>query len=233
MDISEFTIRLIVLMLPGAIASLIIERLTVHSKWDHFQFIVYSVILGILSYCLYQGGLYLIATYNYLDAVCHKVKANFNPEFISFWSSLFNSQQPISPKEVFIGCIYSIFVGLIISKIIHYKYLNRIAKKLRITDKYGDENLFTFFLNAKEVNWVWIRDKKKGLTYEGLRESFSETDSIREILLRDVKVYTYEDSALCYEIPALYLSFPSGELHIEMPPYNNNQVEGTDGTKRD
>jgi len=117
MDISELTIRLIVLLLPGMIASLIIEKLTVHSKWEPFKFVIYSVILGMLSYSLYQCSLYIIETYNYF------LKRGYNPTIISFWSSLFNSQEPISVSEVFVACIHSVFVGLIMSKIVHYKYL--------------------------------------------------------------------------------------------------------------
>jgi hypothetical protein len=212
MDISELTIRLIILLLPGILAALIVDKLTIQHKWSYFRFTVYSILLGAASYLAYQMSLYLIAIFRFLF-----VKP-FQPSKVAFWESLFNPNIPISPKEVIIACCFSILLGLLVSAFVHHRWLNKIAYKIKVSDKYGDENLFTHFLNDKETNWIWIRDIKNNLTYEGLRVSFSESENIREIVLRDVKVYKYENSAFLYEIPELYLSFPIGELLIEKPP---------------
>jgi hypothetical protein len=40
MEISAFTMRLLILLLPGLIAAVIVERLTLHPKWEQFRFAV-------------------------------------------------------------------------------------------------------------------------------------------------------------------------------------------------
>jgi len=140
---------------------------------------------------------------------------------------LFDPKIPVLLKEVAIACIYSFFLGLIISACIQNKLLHRLAKFLKVSDKYGGETLFTFFMNDQEVNWVWVQDPIRGLIYEGLRESFSECDNIREIVLRDVKIYNYEDSEFLYELPAIYLSCKIGDLIIELPKIEKEVINDT------
>jgi hypothetical protein len=211
MEASELMIRLIVLLIPGVIAALIIETLTVHKAWDKFRFMVYAILLGFASYALLQLVLGIIWF------TCRLLAFDFTYTKLGSWASLFNAKDPIDVIEVMLACGASVILGGGLSAIIQYKVTHRIARWLRISDKYGDENLFSFFLNAKEVTWICIRMPSKNLTYEGWRESFSETDKIREIVLRDVRVYRYEDSALLYEVPAIYLCLPVDDIVIEMP----------------
>lgn len=221
MQVSELTIRLIVLLIPGMLCALIIDSLSVHRKWTHFRFVIYSILLGATSYLSYQVVLYIYATVGFIWT------KKFNPSTSNFWRSLFDSSVQISPSEVITTCICAIILAFVLTALLQNKFLNRIAGCLHVSDKYGDENLYTFFLNAREVTWVWVRDPDKGLTYEGLVESFSDSDTIRELVLQDVKVYRYEDSEFLYEVPALYLSYPIGSLIIEMAPSgakeNNNE----------
>lgn len=135
-----------------------------------------------------------------------------------FWNSLFNAEIPISINEVTYSCLLSVLLAFMISAAIQNKWLNIIAKKLKVSYKYGDEDLYDFFLNAKEIDWVWVRDEANGYTYEGHVNSFSETKTIRELLLTDVKVYPYNSKGEPYQVPALYLSFPKNNpLFIEVP----------------
>jgi hypothetical protein len=227
METSELTIRLIVLLIPGLIAALMIETLTVHTKWSQFRFVLYSILLGYASYFSYQA--FEIVR----GVVCWAWTHTFSYNQLSFWGSLFSPKVPISLREVFVTCVFSILLGMVMSGIIQYKVVNRIARWLRISEKYGDENLFSFFLNAKEISWIWVRIPSKNLTYEGYRESFSETETIREVVLRDVKVYRYEDSEFLYEIPAIYLCLPVNDIIIEMPkqPGKEDSSEKSDTTQ--
>lgn len=102
----------------------------------------------------------------------------------------------------------------------HYKVVNRFGKWLKLTNKYGDENLYSYFLNAKEVEEVYVRDIENGLTYHGLINSFSENDDIKELVLIDVVVYEYESSKKLYELDKIYLSKSKESLIIELP-YKN------------
>ncbi len=206
MDISDLTIRLIILLLPGLVATIIVDNLTVHKPWPIFKYIIYSVILGCFSYF----GTRLFINIDYLFQ-------SVEFEELKLWNSLFIQDTPISIREVFFACVISLFVGLFFSFSIQHKLLFRLARKLRISMKYGDEDLFTHVLNSPEIQYVWIRDKKRGFTYEGAVEKFSESDHIQEIFLQDVKVYNYEDSQLLYTLSNIYLSYPDKEITIEVP----------------
>ena len=212
MAITELTIRLIILLIPGIIATLRVERLTVHARWSHFRFVIYSILLGGTSYLAIQIIYYFCGLFNYLR------DGFYVPIRLKFWESLFDACIPISIEEVILTCIFSIIFGFIITKFNQTKCLQFIARKLHISDKYGEENLYSFFLDENYIYCVWVRDKLHGLTYEGLVESFSESETVRELVLNDVKVYRYDDSEFLYEIPAVYLSYPIGILNIEVPP---------------
>ena len=205
MEISEFTLKLIILLIPGAIASKIYRRLTVHDKWTTFHFITNSILFGGVSYLTSELVLDLFIGGDHLS---------------QFWMNLPTKEIPYI--DVLRACVSAIFLGLIVSGIDHYKLLNKFGKLIKATNKYGDENLFLYFLNAEEVREVYIRDKKAGLTYQGLIDSYSENDNIHEIVLRQVAVFDYETSDLLYELDKIYISRFKNELSIELPFINQN-----------
>jgi hypothetical protein len=202
MEVSELTLKLILILIPGAIASMMFEKLTVHKKWTPFQFVTNSILFGGLSYLLAQ------LFYNVFTC-------NGNSDLNSFWANL--PTKAISPSVIIKGTIASPFIALLFTCMDYYKWINKLGKLLGITNKYGDENLFTFFLNSKDVVEVYIRDIDANICYQGIVDSFSETDEIKEITLYDVKVYGYDDGKLYYEVENLYLAKPKDKLTIEVP----------------
>lgn len=147
----------------------------------------------------------------------HFIISTKNLTSSNFWTSIFNKSIPISIREIIITCLFSIILGFLVTGFIQHKLLSKIAKKIKASNKYGEEDLYTHFLNLDEVQWVWLRDKTMGLTYEGYVESFSENERIQEIKLSDVKAYYSEDSTLLYELSKIYLAAPPGHLVIEIP----------------
>ncbi len=220
MAISDLTIRLIILIIPGIIAALIVEALTIHKKWSSFQFGTYAILLGFISYILHQLFLYVPAL------IKATTSEYYTPGTISFWASIFEKTVPISVKEVIITCLFSIVLGFVVTGFIEHKLLSAIAKKIRVSYKYGGENLYTHFLNSAEVQWVWMRDKSTGLTYEGYVETFSENEKIQEVTLSDVRVYYSEDSTQLYEISKIYLAGPPGQFTIEIPKEKEDKQNG-------
>lgn len=201
MQTSELTIRLILLILPGAIAALIIEKLTVHKPWDAFRFIFYSTLMGLISYLTYQAYYFLIG----------------NSDILSFWRAITDKAVSISIKEILCVSVIAIPLGFIVSAAIQYKVINKIANCLKVSSKYGDDNLFYHFLNLNEVRWLWVRDKDQDITYEGLLQYYNETDSLREIVLSEVKVFRSSDSEFIREAPYIYLTFSPDRFIIELP----------------
>jgi hypothetical protein len=212
MEISELTLKLILLLIPGSLACIIYERLTIHKQWTSFKFITNSILFGAISY-LIAGVIFSI----YKD----------DESFKLFWDNLPTKDIPYN--VILKSSIISILVGFVSTGIDNYKLINKFGKYIRLTNKYGDENLFSYFLNAEDVDEVYVRDITNKLTYHGFINSFSETDEIKELVLLDVVVYDYETSKELYSLDKIYLSKSKENLIIELP-YKTKQ-NGTETRK--
>lgn len=200
MEISELTLKLIIILIPGAIATKIYKKVTIHEKWSSFQFVVNSIVFGGISYLITELIIYQ----------CFNDK-----RLIKFWSNL--PAENIPYDLVIETCIVGIFISYIVSAIDRYKVVNQVAKKFRISDKYGDENLYSYFLNGKDVQEVFIRDFDNNATYHGLIDSYSEQESFCEIVLYDVAIYDNNNAQEPYYIDKIYLSRPKDRITIELP----------------
>lgn len=208
MDISELTLKLIFVLIPGALASLLFEKLTIHKPWNSFKFVSHSILFGVLAYLL--TGI-----------------------FIKFWNGIFDSNwkalgimKNIASKEIpFVeignASVTGIILGFISSAMDHYKVINRLAIWLKISNKYGDINLYSHFLNSLYIDPVYFRDLKSNLTYHGLVEWYSENEEIREIVLTKVRVYYNESKSEeiteLYQLNYVYLSRSKDDILIELP----------------
>ena len=208
MDVSELALKLIILLIPGAISVKLYQMLTIHRKWNSFQFVSNAILFGGASYLLSGVLLDLVTGSDHLDA---------------FWKNLPTKEIPY--KDVFWACGTAVVIGFSSSAISHYKLINRLAKWMRVTTTYGDENLYHYFLNSQDVVEVYIRDKQTGLTYHGIVDSYSEDDDIHEIVLRQVAVFDYETSDKLYELDKVYLSKFKNELALEVPFRNLKREE--------
>lgn len=202
MPTSIFALKLLILMIPGGIATLILEKLTTYMKWDVSKFVINSILMGGLSY--------LVA-----DLILYPFRSN---EITHFWNTFTGEEIPF--WDVLFATLASLIVGFTASFIENKKIITNLARKWNVADKYGEENLYSYFLNRQDINEIYLKDIANNLTFHGVIDSFSETDSISEISLRDVKVYRYEDSELLYEMPKVFLSRPKDSIFIEVPDTN-------------
>lgn len=208
MEISELTLKLIIILIPGAIATRIYQKVSIHEKWTSFQFMVNSIVFGGFSYLLTEFF----------------VDLGFGDKrLVKFWSNL--PVESIPYDLVIKTCITGILIGLVISAFDHYKLINWFAKKIRISNKYGDENLYSYFLNGNSIKEVYIRDLDNNTTYHGLIDSYSEQDAFCEIVLYDVVVYANDTGDEAYRIDKIYLSRPKEKITIELPIINVNNGE--------
>ncbi len=210
MEISQLTIKLIILLIPGGIGAIILERLTVHKPWTSFRFILNAIIIGIFSYLILQ----IIVLIIYCTGFCIKLNMKSYSKDLTIWDNL-NENSAISYFEVIYSSGIGVLLGLLLTKADTKKWLNNFSRKHDISSKYGDENLYSYFLNSKEINYVYIRYIKHNITYLVNVISFSETDEFKELVLSNVSVYSYDKSELLYEIGKIYLSLPKDDIIIE------------------
>jgi hypothetical protein len=219
---NQLVVSVVVILIPGIIATIISDKLTTHSKWDSFKFSLYALTLGVLSYVVLQV---LVYAWNLVSSISFGSVSWTN---LKIWGSVLSGGNDISPWEICLAAVLSIPVAFLASWLINYKIFNKIGQKLKVTQKYGDENLYSYYLNAKEIDWVYIRDPESNLTYEGRVVQHSENDKIQELVLSEVSVYRYEDSEYLYSIPTIYLSKEAGKFLIEaIPPERLGREGGT------
>lgn len=221
---NELAIAVGVILFPGLITTVICDKITVHSqRWESFKYSIYSFIFGVFCYVMLQA---LTILWSLGAAYLYPTLLLESP-ILNVWTVVTNQRISISPAEVLVATSLSPFVAALAAFTINHKLINRTAQKLGLSSKYGDENLFSFFLNAQNIDWVYIRDIENKLTYQGRVVSFSEADNMQELVLSQVTIFAYETSDELYSIPSLYLSKPRGAFIIEaIPP---ELLEATDG----
>ena len=209
MEISELTLKIIILLIPGAIATVIIDKLTIHKEWTPFKFIVNSIILGVFSYLSLQLAENFLV---FLDNITNDQHSRYNN--LTIWSTL-NDSKNIPYIEVINSAVFGILVGGIGTLAENYRIINKLGQKFKLTNKYGHENLYSYFLNKEETGYVYLRNFKNDTTYLGYVKSFCETETVSEIVLANVSIYTCSTSEFLYEVGEIYLSFVKTEIIIE------------------
>jgi hypothetical protein len=147
---------------------------------------------------------------------------------LSIWSLLGNDAKKwsLNINEILIACIFGIIIAFILIALINHKIINKLLQKIKITTKYGDESLFYYYLNTKEINWVYIRDEEKHRIIQGRLHSFSESSTYQEILLYDVTVFNNKRKPdELYKVPSMYICYEYGKMHIEQIPKENFEGE--------
>ena len=215
MGLSGFTIRIILLFVPGIIALKIIGKLTYYKDKNIFTFIIDSMLLGFCCYFTYY--------------IFVKLMAHFGNDFqFTFIEALISAKVKLEMKEILYATIASIFVGVFLSYMINYKVFIKIAHLLHCSHKHGDIDILHYILNSKSENsnWVVVRDEQNDFMYEGWLTLCSEMDERDEIFLVDVKVYRNSTAEYCFKTPALYLPMERNSLIIEFPLLKEEKGKG-------
>ena len=204
MDISGLAVKLIILLTPGFVSYFVYKRLTVRSnKRSDLMFIAISIFLGILSYTALQivtscCGNEDIKTFEIIS---------YDPEKNEEWG--------IPYMEVLYSSLLGIIIAFLLSYLDSKNLINRLGIFLKFTTKDSDETLYASYLSKKEVDWVYVRDIKNGLTYLGKIFSLAEKENAKEIVLEEVSVYSYPESEKLYEVKSVYLNFNNEGIIIE------------------
>lgn len=208
MELSEFTFRLLLLFFPGILCAYLIDHLTIHRPREPFFFLLQSFVCGIFSYSIFWAG---VKTFAYFCP--NAVGSN-----ITFLRALTDSNTSFSFKEIALVSGIAVIVACVVAVMSRFKLLNRVARRIGITKKFGELDVWGYMLNTKEVEWVTVRDHKNDLIYDGWVQAFSDDSKDAELLLRDVSVYknsSVGDAEKLYQVGAVYLSRNRDSISIE------------------
>lgn len=214
MDPSEFTLRILLLFLPGIVTRLLIERLTVPHDKGQLYFFLHAFITGVFAYLCYAAVL-----------VSWGAIFGFASPRVYFLAALLDSNQPISVAEVGWVCAIAIVNGFALSALINHKTLSRLAQRLRITKRFGDFDVWGFLHTSTtdSLKWVRVRDHQHNLCYEGWVGAFSDTHAPCELFLREVRVFRNDSGKQLYEVPGLYLTQDPQAIALEFYALTSEQ----------
>lgn len=197
-------LQVAILLLPGLIWARLDARYVLKSKPSDTEFFLRAFLFALVSY----GVTFIIYTLlgkpfilvNISDAANHSVVTT----------------------DIVYEVMGAIGIGLLLAVIwiysATYKWLTKALQIIRATKTYGDEDVWDFTFNSSipAVEYVHFRDFENKFVYAGWVTTFSETEKLRELVLRDVQIFDF-DGALQFEVPILYLARKPEGIHIEFP----------------
>ena len=207
-------------MFPGIIATFLIERLLNFSpNWNSFRFGMNAFILGVFAYIFLQGIVFLIglfpSNFDFLTSLTGT---------LDVWDFAKNIRSEPELSEVFAAALLSPVMAVIVSQLANRRWWLGM-KWLAGSSKYGNENLFSYFLETNENTYYVVRDTVNNVLYQGVITAFSETDDIQELLMKHVTVFVEETGDIIEELDEAYISKPIGTFLIEKPKTEEPHAE--------
>lgn len=153
-------------------------------------------------------------------------KLYFNFQEASSLGLLADKKFEVKLIEVFFATLISIIFAFLSSYLKRTSFLNRLGMKLKVTDRFGIEDLWFRFNQNKNMEWVTIRDYKANLDYYGYIKNYSDSDEKREIIMENVTVFK-DGTDIEYHVDRLYISREYDDFSIEY--YDFSKEEKKDG----
>lgn len=197
-------LQIAVIFFPGIIWARLDASFAAKTKPSDIEFFIRSFIFGMATY----AGLFLI----YSVFGWSFIIADFTDA----------STKTIVTKDVLNELLWATLLGIFLAIIwlyaATYKWISKFLQLIRATRKYGDEDVWDFTFNSTQAapEYVHFRDFTNFCVYAGWVNTFSETEKLRELVLRDVIVYDFE-GVKQFELPLLYIARPPENIHIEFP----------------
>ncbi|UMM64711.1 hypothetical protein [Aristophania vespae] len=212
MNISTAFLQICIILLPGIIWAKIDKEYVLKYKPSYNEFLFRSLIFSFISYTLefiFIRIIQLSDIYTEFDFTIFDVGKINQKNVLNFHTVV----------EIFIAIIFSVLCSIVWLK--SNKYLTRFLIKHNVTKRYGCEDVWDYILHSKGETYVRVWDYTNKLVFSGCIISFSETDKVRELMLRDVTIYDLN----CVEIfitAELYISRPSDAIVLEFPACEEN-----------
>ncbi len=222
---TEFTVKLLILGLPGIICYFLWQKLIGRREKTTVEVILYVFVYTILAYML---------VYAYESLVYFAVGGQFDSQAKTI---LLGEDWEVTPQLMLRAICAGVVLAYLLAYCVRYNIANRLGQRIRATQRYGDEDVWHYFHNApqdqKNEGWVMVRDLKTDLTYHCYISVWSESGMDRELVLSDVSVYSSSTAEYLYDAQHIYLSRARDELTIEVPPHDAEQDEAYIKTKED
>ena len=128
-------------------------------------------------------------------------------------------------SELYTAIILSVLLAAIVAAAYNYKVVTVIGRFLRITRRFGDEDVWEYLHNSPDVEWVYVRDHLQDITYYGRISSFSDRFKQRELVLSDAIAFENDTGERLYEVDGVYVARDMDTLTLEIPLYSSHVPE--------
>lgn len=207
MELSALTLRVLLLFFPGVLCAMIVHALTIQRERTTAQFLTNAFVLGVSSYLLLAAGRSAAAALARFTG--------WYPPRVTFFTALMTETARISWEEIALSAGVATLLAFLVSAALNYSLLHRMAVQFRISRRFGEADVWGYFLNSPEILWVGVRDLGTDTLYEGWVDAFSDTGASAELLLRGVKVSRSSTGAKLYDCERVYLARDRASLIIE------------------
>ncbi len=204
MKVDLLILQLAVLFLPGIIWARLDANYAAKVKPSEIEFFLRAFLFGIIIYAV---EFLLFSLLGWPFTMIDLTNA---------------ATKEIVTKDIVHEIIWGVGIGVILSVlwiyVSTYKIITIFLQTIKATKKYGDEDVWDFTFNSGKaaVEYIHFRDFENSYVYSGWVNTFSETDKLRELVLRDVVVSDFDGKEL-FKLPFLYLARPPENMHIEFP----------------
>jgi Family of unknown function (DUF6338) len=204
MKIDVVIIQIAIIFLPGLIWAGLDSRYALKSKSSEFQYTLRAFLFGLASYTVTFGIYALLGwPFNLADLSGAAATGIFTPAIF---------------REVASAVVVGLVLAILWLYASSYKLVTRFLQKIKATKTYGDEDVWDYTFNSSKaaVEYVHFRDFANKIVYAGWVEEFSETEKLRELVLRGAKIYDF-DGNFMFDTPLVYLARDPENVHIEFP----------------
>ena len=220
-EVNGTLLAIVLLFIPGIICYGIVSALAEKKERDNVTKFLQIFVYGVFSYVgLAFAHRAAPAVFPAIDALLTLRPSDIN-------------KLTIDPTVIAWAAVFGIGLGVIVTVNLNRQYLLKLCRKIRLTRRFGDEDVWTLLLNSTETdNYVTIRRIGDNLVYQGYVSGFSGGGETRELLIINVRVFALPDSRedtdtppvgppespklqQVGEIPFLYLSFKEDGITLE------------------
>ncbi len=214
MNTLVFTLALI--FLPGIIWARLDARYARQAKPAQSELIVNVFVFGLVAY---------LATYlAYLIPYVSRF-ASFDLTAIALDDEQVSQTLKRSVvDDILVATAMSLLLAPIWLAIQRYKLVVRTLQRLKVTKRYGDEDVWDYLLSSDDprVLYVNVRDEQTGQTFTGYVEQFSEEPGLRELVLSKVEGFNTKTGDGEFKVERIYLARDPKGMTLEFPASENH-----------
>ncbi len=128
MEISDLALRIIIVLIPGFLTTLLFRYLSTHRDYSNFYFIVLSSVFGLSNYLVLEV---LLQLWNLLKCIfifitkCGLIIEN--KLFVSLWGSLIDRSFQVEPIQIIFASVIALISAIFYTWVYQKKIILRFA----------------------------------------------------------------------------------------------------------